>query len=135
MSKTFDKLAPYLERAKALEAALVLFEWDSATLAPEESQEQTASIIGVLSDQYFRALINDEVKSLLSELKTNEEWEQLSELEQSIVKELEKSYEQMEVIPAEEYREYSELKAKASYIWKRQKKKLILVSLRQFLKN
>ena len=121
MSKTFDKLAPYLERAKALEAALVLFEWDSATLAPEESQEQTASIIGVLSDQYFRVLINDEVKSLLSELKTNEEWEQLSELEQSIVKELEKAYEQMEAIPAEEYREYSELKAKASYIWEKAK--------------
>lgn len=121
MSKTFDKLAPYLERAKAFESALILFEWDSATLAPEESQEHTALIIGVLSDQYFRALINEEVKSLLKELKTEKEWEQLSELEQSIIKELEKSYEQMEAIPPEEYREYNELKAKASNVWEKAK--------------
>ncbi len=121
MSKTFDELAPYLERAKAFESALVLFEWDSATLAPEESEENTASIIGVLSDQYFRTLINDEVKALLNKLKKEEEQEHLSELEKSIVKELEKSYEQLEAISPEEYREYSELKAKASGIWERAK--------------
>ena len=72
MSKTFDELAPYLERAKAFEAALVLFEWDSATLAPEESREATAPVIGVLADQYFRTLINDEVKDLLKKLETEE---------------------------------------------------------------
>ena len=121
MSKTFDELAPYLERAKAFEAALVLFEWDSSTLAPEESGEQTAPIIGVLADQYFRTLINDEVRELLKKLETEEEQETLSDLEKSIVKELKKSYEEMESIPPEEYREYSELKAKASNVWEKAK--------------
>ena len=114
MSKLFDELTPYLERAKAFEAAQVLFEWDSSTLAPEESGEQTAPIIGVLADQYFRTLINNEVRELLKKLETEEEQETLSDLEKSIVKELKKSYEEMESIPPEEYREYSMGKSKRS---------------------
>lgn len=121
MSKTFDKLAPYLEKSKAFEAALILFEWDNATLAPEESEEHTAPIIGVLSDQYFRTLINDDVKALLQELETEEEQVVLSELEKNIVKELKKAYEEMEAVPPEEYRAFSELKTKASSVWARAK--------------
>ena len=121
MSKTFDELAPYLERAKAFEAALVLFEWDSATLAPEESREATAPVIGVLADQYFRTLINDEVKDLLKKLETEEEQKELTDLEKSIVKELKKSYEEMEVVPPEEYREFSELTTRAAGIWEKAK--------------
>lgn len=121
MSKVFEKLTPYLERAKAFEAALVLFEWDNATLAPEAAGENTASLIGVLADQYFRTLIHDEVKALLKELQTEKEQAGLTELEKAIVKELHKSYEEMEAVPPEEYREFSELTARAAGIWEKAK--------------
>ncbi len=121
MSKAFEELAPYLERAKAFEAALVLFEWDNATLAPEESGENTAPLIGVIADQYFRNLINDDIKGLLHKLQTEEEQKELTDLEKAIVKELKKSYEEMEAVPPEEYREFSELTTRASGIWEKAK--------------
>lgn len=35
MSKTFEKLSGYLEKAMAIQASMVLFEWDNETLAPK----------------------------------------------------------------------------------------------------
>ena len=34
MSKAYEQLEPYLERAQAFQTAKVLFEWDNETLAP-----------------------------------------------------------------------------------------------------
>ena len=38
MSQAFEQLNEYLEKAQALKTALVLFEWDDATLAPKEEE-------------------------------------------------------------------------------------------------
>ena len=53
MSKTFDALKPYLDRAMALKAAMALFEWDNETLAPKEAGRLTSKVIGILSGEYF----------------------------------------------------------------------------------
>lgn len=121
MSKTFQKLEYYLEKCKALNAALILFDWDGATEAPEKGDENTSKFIGVLSDLYFSNLINDEVKQLLSQLDQEKEQNELSDNEKAIVKEVKKSYEQLEAIPKEEYRAFSEMKAKATSIWEKAK--------------
>lgn len=123
MSKTFEKLDSYLEKGKALNAALILFEWDLATLAPEKSDKNTSDFIGIISDQYFSTLINDEVKQLLEKLEQEEEQKELSEIEKAIVKEVRKRYEELESIPQKEYREFSELKARATSVWEKAKNK------------
>ena len=64
MSELFQKLQPYLDRAFALGSACTLFNWDQYS-APKESIENTAKIIGILSGEQYRALINDQVKELL----------------------------------------------------------------------
>ena len=51
MNKTFDKLNPWLEKAYALNAALILFEWDNETEAPEQASELTAKAIEMLSNE------------------------------------------------------------------------------------
>lgn len=123
MSKTFEKLDHYLEKCKALNAALILFDWDGATLAPEEGDENTSKFIGALSDLYFSNLINDEVKDLLAQLEQEKEQSELTENEKAIVREIKNSYEKLEAIPQEEYRAFSELKAKATSIWEKAKEK------------
>ncbi|MGN0506975.1 MAG: carboxypeptidase M32 [Lachnospiraceae bacterium] len=122
MSKTFDKLTPYLEKSTAIDTALTLLSWDTETLAPQDAADYTAKVVGILSGESFSALVNDEVKKLLKELRKEKEQEALSEKEQAIVKNLSKVMEQLESIPQEEYQAYNEFAAKAQGIWARAKR-------------
>lgn len=45
---------PWLDKAYALSSALVLFEWDNETEAPEESAGLTSKAIEILSDEYYK---------------------------------------------------------------------------------
>lgn len=122
MSKTFDKLQPHLDKAMALQTALSLFEWDDETAAPHEAANYTSKIIGILSNEYMNSLINDDVRKLLKKLRVEKDQEELSIKEKAIIKELGRTYEQLESIPPEEYRAYSELASKSCRIWAKAKK-------------
>lgn len=122
MSKTFEKLLPYLEKSMALQTARNLFDWDEQTTAPFEAAEHTSRVIGILSDEYMKSLINDDVRKLLKKLQEKKEQEELSESEKAIVKELGKTYEQLEKIPPQEYREFNELTSLSSRKWAKAKK-------------
>lgn len=118
MTNTFEQLKEYMDKVMAFQAALTLFEWDAETLAPEESMNYTAKTIGILSNEYFTNLINEKVKALLVKLSE----EDLNVNEKAIVKQMKKSYEEMELIPPKEYQALKELTAKASGIWAKAKK-------------
>ncbi|NLC19203.1 MAG: carboxypeptidase M32 [Clostridiales bacterium] len=122
MSKTFEKLKPYLDKAMALQTARSLFEWDTQTLAPFGAADNTSKVNGILSDEYMKSLINDDVRQLLKKLQEEQEQAELSDLEKAIIKELAKSYEQLESIPPEEYKEYNELTSISSRKWAKAKK-------------
>lgn len=122
MSKTFEKLQPYLEKSMALQTARNLFEWDEQTMAPFEAAEYTSRVIGILSDEYMKSLINDDVRKLLKKLQEEKEQEELTANERAIVKELAKTYEQLESIPPEEYRAFNELTSVSSRKWAKAKK-------------
>ena len=116
MSELFQKLQPYLDRAFALGSACTLFNWDQYS-APKESIENTAKIIGILSGEQYRALINDQVKELLPRLSTEDAQKELSFHEKAIVRLLNKQYDKLSLIPPEEYSAYSALLAQAYPIW------------------
>lgn len=119
MSKLFEQLRPCLDKSMALETALTLLSWDNETLAPEQSMEYTAKAVGILSDELFRTLINEDVRKILAEL--DERKSELEENEKAILKKLLKSYEEMEKIPPEENKEYSELTEIAGNVWAKAK--------------
>ncbi|WFR59743.1 carboxypeptidase M32 [Anaerocolumna sp. AGMB13025] len=123
MNKNYEELSKKIEKCMAFQAALTLFEWDAETLAPEESMEYTSKTIGILSNEFFTSLINDEVKKLIRKLSDDKEHETLDFNQKAIVKEIKKSIEELEHIPPEEYQAFSELTAKASGIWSRAKNK------------
>lgn len=119
MNATFEKLTPWLEKANAFSSALTLFSWDDATEAPEAAAERNAMTVGILSAEYYNTIINEEVKSILEELRLEQD---LSPKEAAIAKDLRKQYEEMEPIPPKEYQEYQSLIARASSVWEKAKK-------------
>ena len=118
MSKAYEQLKTYLDRAMAIKAAMTLFEWDNETLAPKEAGELTSNVIGVLSGEYFQAVTNDEVKELLKKCRKDE----LNEVEAAIVRELADELEQLDCIPRDEYEANARLTAKATAVWSKAKK-------------
>lgn len=122
MSKTFEKLKPYLDKSMALQTARSLFEWDEQTLAPFEAADHTSKVVGILSDEYMKSLINDDVRKLIKKLKEEKEQEELTDTEIAIVKELGKTYEQLESIPPEEYRAFNELASVSNRKWSKARK-------------
>lgn len=121
MSEVFEKLQPYLEKSRALQTALTLLNFDNSTAAPKEAVNFTAQSIGILSVENYNTLINAEVKGLLDILSTEEEQAKLSFNEKAIVKELKKNYEDLELIPPEEYQAYQMVLAKAAPVWEEAK--------------
>ncbi|WP_455716827.1 carboxypeptidase M32 [Anaerosporobacter sp.] len=119
MSKLFEELQPFLDKDMAINTALILLSWDNETLAPEESIEYTAKAVGILADEQFRSFVNPEVRAILTKLEEHKE--ELEDTEKAILKKLLKSYEQMEKIPPEENKEYSELTAVSGNIWAKAK--------------
>ena len=98
MSRAFDQLKPHLKRAMALNTALVLFEWDDATQAPEQAGALTGDVIGILSGEYFQAVNNEEVARLAEACSQETD---LTESEAAQVKELLREIEKLSKIPQE----------------------------------
>ena len=123
MSKKFEELQPYLDKAYAYRTALTLISFDNSTTAPKEAIDFTSKAIGILSLENYNTLINAEVKALLQELSTEEEQKELSVNEKAIVKDLSKTFRDLELIPPEEYQAYQILLAKADHVWEEAKNK------------
>ena len=120
MSQAFEQLNEYLEKAQALKTALVLFEWDDATLAPKEAGAYTSRMVGVLSSEYQKTMSNPQVKELVEQCGDDNS---LSEIQSGIVREVKKELERLECIPPEEYRRYSELTSEGTRVWTEAKEK------------
>ena len=119
MSKPYQELKTYMDKAMAIKTAMTLFEWDNETLAPKEAGELTSQVIGVLSGEYFEAVTCDGMKKLLKECR---EQGGLTEAEAANVRELSEELEQTICIPQEEYQEFARLTARATSVWARAKK-------------
>ena len=119
MSKAYEELKPLLEKTMALQTAMVLFEWDDETLAPQEAGAYTSKVIGTLSQEYLEKITSDEVKRLLEQCRDDDT---LSEVEAAIVKEAAEEVERLESIPPKEYRDFAELSAESTRIWAQARK-------------
>lgn len=119
MSRAYEQLQPYLERAMAFQTAMTLFEWDNETLAPKDAGPHTSRMIGTLSGEYFKVVTDEKVKELVKQCQDDKS---LTEAEAAIVRELAEEIQQLDCIPAEEYREFSELSSESTRIWAKARK-------------
>lgn len=118
MSRAYETLSVLLEKTMALETSLVLFEWDLETLAPEEAASNTARVVGILSEEYYKTMTGKEMEEAITACESDES---LSSIEQAIVKEFQEAREKLVCIPSKEYRDYAELIAESSRIWSKAK--------------
>ena len=121
MSKSYEKLQVYLDKAYAYRTALSMMHWDNSTIAPKEAMEYTSKAIGILAVEDYNNLINDDVKMLLEELSTEEAQKELDVNQKAIVKNMKKQFKDLEVIPVDEFEEYQMLTAQAAPIWEKAK--------------
>lgn len=119
MSKAYEQLTTYLERAQAFQTAMVLFEWDNETLAPKEAGPYTSRMIGAISGEYYGVITDKEFKHLIEECKKDK---RLSETEAAIVREAGEELEKLDCIPAEEYREFAQLCSESTRVWAKARK-------------
>lgn len=119
MSKPYDHLKTYMDKAMAIKTAMTLFEWDNETLAPKEAGELTSHLIGILSGEYFQAVTCDEVGKLLEQCSGETG---LTEAEAANVRELIEEREQICPIPQDEYQAFAQLTARATSVWAKAKK-------------
>lgn len=120
MNQDYEKLQVYLDKQAALHAALVLLEWDKETLAPEKAMDHTAKCVGILSEELYRCLVNEEVPELLMRLQQAED---LTANQAAVVRVLRKALAKLERISAREQREFSELVSKSGMMWQKAKAK------------
>lgn len=121
MSELFEQLQPHLDKAYAYRTALTILNWDNSTGAPRDAIEYTSKAIGLLSLENYHTLINDEVKNLLISLSKEEEQEKLTAYEKAIVKNMQKEFKNLELIPPEEFQAFQMVLAKAYPVWEQAK--------------
>lgn len=112
-ASAYEQLSVYLERAMALQTALILMEWDNETLAPERAGAYTSRMQGALSEAYQEIMTCEEVNRLIGQC----EQEPLSDTERAILREVKEERQQLSCIPPEEYRAYQELVSASTRIW------------------
>ena len=80
----------------AIQTALVLFEWDNETLAPEESGPYTARVIGALSEEYYGFMTGDEMGDAITAC---EQDLSLTEIQQACIKRSKRSKRRTDLYP------------------------------------
>lgn len=113
MSKTWEELKERLAEARALEEAMILFEWDNETLAPPAAMDQTARTVERLSGTYFKLMTDKRLGELLDACES----QSLDEDQQAILRAAKKKREELVKLPKEEYETYTGLTARASSVW------------------
>ena len=114
MNESYKRLKPYMEKAQALQTAMVLFEWDNETLAPRAAAPYTARMIGAISEEYLRVMTDETAGKLARDCGDGAG---MTEAETAALREFREEMKKLERIPAKEYREYAELTARSAGIW------------------
>ena len=87
MSKNFDKLNKYLQKAAAYTSVLNLIDYDSNVNAPADSDMYTSKVTGIISNDYHDIFTDKGFNTLLDKCKKDAEKGKLTAVEKSLVKE------------------------------------------------
>lgn len=111
--ESLDKLISSLNYNQALMG------WDSMTLASKKGINERSEVIGIMSELFFKQLINDDVKELIAFLNTHKDM--LDEVTSAKLKLYTQDFERISKIPMDEYAAYDALIAKSNVAWEEAK--------------
>lgn len=125
----FSSLEPFILKRKALQSTLALWSFDSDTRAPKKAIENSAKIMGVLSEEYFNLINNKEVIELLDQVETT------TDVQKALVKEWKTELNMLCKIPKDEYVEYQSYVVMSQRIWNEAKNKNDYEMFKPYLKK
>ena len=118
-------MKPSIIRLRALEKqlyaylyAMTVIDFDAETVAPEGSADGRAEATEVLSRASFDLLVNDGTAALLNEAAADAETEQ----ERAEVRNLQRQYDEIARIPADEYAAFTKLCSQSVPAWTKAKR-------------
>lgn len=103
----------YVRKISAYNEALGLIYWDLRTGAPKRGIEQRSEVIGMLSSEVFKMSTSEEMAAYIANLSAGS----ISDISLKILEECRKEYDRNKKIPAEEYKQYVILQARAESVW------------------
>lgn len=131
-------MKPSIIRLRALEKQLFAYryalntvDFDAETVAPEGSADGRAEACEVLSRASFELLVNADTAALLQQAAAEAETEQ----EQAEVRQLQRQYDEIAKIPAEEYAAFTSFATRASRSGSRPSARTISACLRRIWKK
>lgn len=113
VSRAYDTVKEYTDRAMALHTAMTLFEWDNETLAPEAASELTSRMVGKLSGEYFQIITDPALWEALEGCSK----EELTTAQAANVRELKEEIARIRSVPKEEYEAFASLTACSASVW------------------
>ena len=120
LSTAIQNLKDLQIKMYAFNAASSALYLDGVTVAPKETSEGRGVALGILAGESHKLFANEEVGALLKFLGENK-----AELDRETVRQVEllqRSYDQLSKIPAEEYMEFAQLTNDADDVWHKAKK-------------
>ncbi|MDD4123800.1 MAG: carboxypeptidase M32, partial [Bacilli bacterium] len=111
----------HYRKTRAYNYALCLINFDGDTDGPKDAYEDRAEVLGTLSLEYFNHTTSQEYEQIINDLE--EDYENLDEKMQRIVKLCRKNLNLLKKIPPKEYEDFSILVSKSNHVWKDAKEK------------
>lgn len=118
MKESMQKVRELEKQLFGYSYAMRVIDFDSETIAPEDSNDGRAEAMEFLSRQSFDLLVNDNTAALLKAAAADAETEQ----EQAEVRNLQREYDEIAKIPAAEYAAFTKLCQQSIPAWTKAKR-------------
>lgn len=115
MEKNIISFREMIKEKKMIDSMLALLQWDLETQTPKGGYKLLSEMIGELSLRSYNLTTSEKFLKMIEVLKEKEN--ELDEITKKEIEQLEEEILKIKVIPADEYKAYSELTAKAQGIW------------------
>lgn len=128
-----QQFVDYVKKMQNYHEAISVIYWDMRTGAPKKGLEQRAEVVGTLSSEVFALQTSDELGEMLAALEAKQN--ELDFVTKRLFEEVKKSYDESKKIPADEYKAYVILQAKAENAWEEAKGKSDFALFLPYLKE
>lgn len=111
------RFAERVRTIKHVEQALALLDWDAQTMLPKKGVEARSQVIGTLTEQRVRLLLDPQLAEDVAALTEPEAAAQLDEPTREAVRLVKREIERRRAVPLELQRAFAELTTEAEAVW------------------
>ncbi len=119
LKEKIDELKDYLGQYERLQQAIGIIYWDMRTNIPSKAGESRGKVLEYLSSEAFKMITSPKVGEFINDLTPYKD--EMNKVEQRILQELEKNYNETKKIPQDRYVEYVGLCSNSELAWEKAK--------------